>query len=189
MPTSGIRGTHDIPLGSHLCLFYRQPKEFLQVTASFLRAGVDEHDLCVWVLPPPLTIPLALKELSHHGLNGRALQATEQLQIVTAKDCWFSSGAFDVDQSLSRLTALPPLARRLGYSSVRTVGGPGPFISEECRQAFMLYERLATEVIAEYPLIMLCGYASIQCFATDMFDIMRAHPRALLRTHAGWTSF
>lgn len=53
MPASGVRGTHDIPLGSHLCLFYRRPKEFLQVTASFLRAGLTENELCVWVLPPP----------------------------------------------------------------------------------------------------------------------------------------
>ena len=70
MPASGIRGTHDIPLGSHLCLFYRRPQEFLHVTASFLKTGLAEHELCVWILPPPLTIPLALLQLSHLGLNG-----------------------------------------------------------------------------------------------------------------------
>jgi len=187
MPACGIRGTHDIPLGSHLCLFYRQPKEFLQVTASFLKAGLAEDELCVWILPPPLTIPLALHELSYHGLNGPVLQATKQLQIASAQD-WFSGDTFNVEGSLSRLSALPPLARQLGYSSVRAVGGPGPFVSETCRQAFMCYERHATPIIAELPFIGLCCYVTTDCLATDMFDIMNAHPRALIRTHTGWTS-
>lgn len=188
MPASGIRGTHDIPLGSHLCLFYRRPTEFLQVTASFLNAGLAEHELCIWILPPPLTIPLALDELLHHGLNSPVLQATEQLQIFSAKDWWFASGAFDVDQSLKRLTAVLSLARQLGYASVRAVGGPGTFISEDVRQAFLRYEHQATAIIEESPFVALCCYATSQCLATDMFDIMSAHPRALLWTHAGWSS-
>jgi len=187
MPACGIRGTHDIPLGSHLCLFYRRPKEFLQVTASFLKAGLTEDALCVCIIPPPLTIPLALHELSHHGLNGPMLQATKQLQIMSAYD-WFSGGTFDVEGSLSRLAALPTLAYNLGYSSVRAVGGPGQFVSEACRQAFMCYERHATSIIAELPFIGLCCYATIDCLATNMFDIMSAHPRALLRTQTGWAS-
>ena len=42
MPASGIRGTHDILLGSHLCLFYRRLQEILHVTAAFLKAGGNQ---------------------------------------------------------------------------------------------------------------------------------------------------
>lgn len=70
MPVSGIRGAHNIRLGSHLCLFYRRPQEYLQVTASFLKAGIVKNEFCVWVLPPPLTIAFALDELLYCGLNG-----------------------------------------------------------------------------------------------------------------------
>ena len=187
MPASGIRGTHDIPLGSHLCLFYRRPTEFLRVTASFLKAGLNENQLCVWVLPPPLTIPSALDELSCHGLNPSVLIATKQLQVVSSTECFFSDGIFEVERALSRMAAFPAMARQLGYSSVRAAGGPGSFPSEERRQAFMLYERQATAVIAEHPFIGLCCYASTECLVSNMFDIMSAHPKALLRTHSGWT--
>ncbi|UVT20094.1 MAG: MEDS domain-containing protein [Nitrospira sp.] len=187
MPASGIRGTHDIPLGSHLCMFYRQPTELLQVTAAFLSAGLAEAELCLWILPPPLTIPLVLDELSTHDLNGPVLQATKQLFISSAED-WYGVGTFDVDDSLDRLADLPALASQLGYGSVRAVGGPGRFTSIESRQAFMRFERQATTLIAASPMIALCCYASIQSIATDMFDIMRAHPQALVRTQAGWAS-
>ncbi len=187
MPASGIPGTHDIPLGSHLCLFYRDPQEFLRVTVSFLLAGLAEHELCLWVLPSPITLQSAFDELSRHDVDGPLLQATEQLQIASAQD-WFSGGTFSVDTSLSRLAALPTLAQRLGYVCVRGVGGPGPFVSDACRKVFMRYEREATPIIAEMPFIGLCCYASTECLETDMFDIMSAHPRALLRTHAGWAS-
>jgi len=188
MPASGIDGVHDIPLGSHLCLFYRRPTEFLRVTASFLKAGLAENEFCVWVLPPPLTILMALDELSNHGLNGPVLQATKQLQILSANDWYVVNGEVDVEDSLERLAALPIRARQRGYVNVRAVGGPGPFASEDSRRAFMSYERQATRVIAESPLITLCCYASIHSLATDMFEIMSAHPRAMLRTHAGWAS-
>ena len=109
MPASGIRGTHDIPLGSHLCLFYRSLKEFFRVTAAFLNAGLNHNELCVWILPYPVTLPFALKELSHLGLDGSALQATKQLQIALATS-WFAEGRFDVEYSLSQLSALPERA-------------------------------------------------------------------------------
>jgi hypothetical protein len=95
---------------------------------------------------------------------------------------------FYVEGALSRLAALPALARQLGYSSIRAVGGPGPFLSEGSRQAFMRYEHHATPIIADLPFIGLCCYATTDCLATDMVDIMTAHPRALLRTPAGWAS-
>ena len=185
MPPSGIPGMYDIPVGSHMCLFYRGPKEFLRVTASFVNAGLPDHELCVWVLPPPITLPLAFDELARRRLNGPALQSSQQLQIVSAQD-WYSSGNFDVEDSLNRLTALPPMARQLGYTGVRAVGGPGQFVSEASRQAFMRYERHATPLITELPFIALCCYASTECVTTDLFDIMSAHPRALLRTSSGW---
>ena len=187
MPASGIRGMHDIAFGSHLCLFYRRPHEFLQVTASFLQAGLANQELCVWVLPPPITIPLALEELVHRGVNGATLQGIQQLQIVASED-WYSDGAFNVDASLDQLAALPAIARELGYGSVRAVGGPGPFACETVRQAFMCYEHRATEVIAGKPFIGLCCYASPDCMETDLYDIMSAHPQALLWTMTGWVS-
>ena len=185
MPLSGIRGTYDIALGSHVCLFYRSPKEFLRVTASFLKAGLADQELGVWVLPPPVTIPLALNALSHYGIDGPLLQARQQLQIFSAQE-WFSDGTFHLEDSLNRLAALPTLARQLGYTYVRVVGGPGLFLSDACRQAFMRYERHATPLIATLPFIGLCCYPSTTS-ATDLFDIMSAHPRRLLRTVEGWT--
>lgn len=189
MPASGIRGTYDIPVGSHLCLFYRRPKEFLKVTAAFLTAGLGEHELCVWVLPPPLTIPLAREALSHHNLNLTVLEATKQLQILPARDCFFHDGTFEVERALSRLASFSAVARQLGFSVVRAAGGPGTFLSDKRREAFMEYEHRATSIIADLPFIGLCCYDSHDCLATAMFDIMSAHPRALLRTHTGWTSF
>ncbi len=189
MPTSGLRGIHDIPLGSHLCTFYRQPKEFLRMSASFLKAGLINHEICIWILPSPVTLQSAVHELSQHGVDSAALQATKQLQILSAHDYYFSTSIFDVDAALNRLVSLFVMARQLGYRSVRGVSGPGPFLSEGRRRAFMRYEQQVTEVIARHAGIGLCCYLSPQCLsATEMFDIMSTHSKALLRTHDGWAT-
>lgn len=187
MPLSGICGTHNIQFGSHLCLFYRRPHEFLQVTSSFLQAGLENQELCVWILPPTVTIPLALEALAHLHLNGAALQASHQLQIVASED-WYRDGTFNLDTALDQLVALPFIARELDYVGVRAVGGPGPFVSETVRRTFIQYERQATEVIAGESFIGLCCYASPDCMGRDMFDIMNAHPIALLWTMSGWVT-
>ena len=188
MPASGVPGIHAIPLGSHLCVFYRSHKEFLRVTASFLSAGLSDNELCVWTLPAPLTIQLAVDELSRHGLDGQHLQATKQLQILSAHDRWFSPSPFDVERSLMRLASWSAACHQLGYASVPAAGGPGQFLSARSRQAFMRFEYDATAVIAKHPCIGLCCYPSTHVSATEMFDIMNAHPWALLRTHSGWAS-
>jgi len=139
------------------------------------------------VLPPPVTIPLAFSALLRHGLNGPMLQASQQLQIISAQE-WYSSGSFDVQESLHRLEALPVFARKCGYARVRAAGGPGKFVSEPSRQAFLRYERHVTPLLKALPLVGLCCYASSECVATDMFDIMSAHPQTLIRTQAGWGS-
>lgn len=189
MPASGLRGIPDIPLGSHHCTFYRQPKEFLRMSASFLKAGLINHEACVWILPSPVTLESAVHALSQHGLDSAELQATKQLQILSAHDCYFPSSLFDVDAALNRLVSLCVMARQLGYRSVRAAGGPGPFLSEGRRRAFMRYEQYATEVIARHPCIGLCCYPSPHCLpATEIFDIMSTHPKAFLRTHDGWAT-
>jgi hypothetical protein len=128
-----------------------------------------------------------VETLAHHGLNGPVLQANQQLQIVSAQD-WYTDDAFNVEASLDQLAALPALARHFGYSSVRAVGGPGPFASEPFRQAFMRYERHATQIIANSPCIAVCCYDSSHSLESNMWDIMSAHPGALLRTSTGWAS-
>lgn len=45
-----------------------------------------------------VAISLALEELSHYGLKGPLLQATQQPQISSAND-WFSPGTF-IEQSM-----------------------------------------------------------------------------------------
>lgn len=166
MPSSGIRGIHDIPVGSHLCAFYRNPKEFLHVTIAF-----------------------ALGELSYYGLNPSELITTKQLQLVSSAACFFPDGTFDVERSLRQVAAFPAIARQLGHATVRAAGSPGPFLSEDHRQAFMIYEHHATKILADLRMIGLCCYDSNESLATGMFDIMSAHPQALLQTQSGWAYF
>jgi hypothetical protein len=140
-------------------------------------------------LPSAVTLQSAIHELSRHGVDGAELQATKQLQILSAHDYYFSTSIFDVDAALNRLVSLFAMARQLGYRSVRGVSGPGPFLSEGRRRAFMRYEQQVTEVIARHAGIGLCCYLSPQCLsATEMFDIMSTHSKALLRTHDGWAT-
>ena len=63
MPRLGLIDRTPISWGSHLCTFYRSARELHQVVSSYVGAGLEDQESCVWVLPPSLTISNAVTEL------------------------------------------------------------------------------------------------------------------------------
>lgn len=53
MPVSGLSGIQEIPLGSRLCMFYRQLRQVLPVMASLLQTNLINRELLVWMSSAP----------------------------------------------------------------------------------------------------------------------------------------
>jgi len=52
---TGIDGIGAVRWGTRLCQFYEDPAEMLRLVGSFLRAGLENHEMCVWALPPSMS--------------------------------------------------------------------------------------------------------------------------------------
>ncbi|MDD5669384.1 MAG: MEDS domain-containing protein, partial [Candidatus Omnitrophica bacterium] len=53
MHNTGIRSGIDFigtcAWGTHLCLLYRTKQEFLEISVPFLKAGLENNELCIWL--------------------------------------------------------------------------------------------------------------------------------------------
>jgi hypothetical protein len=49
-----------IAWGSHISAFYRSPSELQRLVGVYFRAGLEDQEMCLWVLPPSLTQAEAL---------------------------------------------------------------------------------------------------------------------------------
>ena len=63
---SGIAPLGAIPWGTHFCLFYETDADLTDVTVSYLAAGLEQNELCFWMVASPLT-PQTAKDALRGG--------------------------------------------------------------------------------------------------------------------------
>lgn len=186
MPHCGLEPARHIPWGAHRCLFYRSTAEVAQVTAAYMRAGLQEQELCVWVTTAPLTPRLAHEALERAGCDAAGSVRSGQLHIVP-HDAWYlEQGRFEKARVLEKWNGSLRRAEVEGYTGLRITGDPAWLNSEEERRVFMDYEREATGLLAQNRVVALCTYATSRCSADDMFTVMAAHSSALVGSDRTW---
>ena len=45
----------DRPWGTHFCNFYESRKDLLDMLLSYFKAGLEDNEFCVWVVPEPVS--------------------------------------------------------------------------------------------------------------------------------------
>src|SRR5437868_7777143 len=110
---SGISGIGKISWGSHFCHFYMKPEELISCQVPYLKAGLENKELCYWVTADPLGAKEArsalrkiLPDLERH-LDRR------DINIVDATDS---------QQHLTTLEREEVEALAAGYKGLRIAG-------------------------------------------------------------------
>jgi len=52
---SGIGVVGDVPWGSHFCMFYETKEDLLDMLVPYFKAGLENKEVCLWVVSEPLT--------------------------------------------------------------------------------------------------------------------------------------
>ncbi len=89
---SGIPSVGPLPWGSRFCQFYRTKKDLLDVLVPYFRAGLENNESCVWVLPGGLREAEAASALRKAVPGFEDCAAAGRMRIV-APGRWPSSGA------------------------------------------------------------------------------------------------
>lgn len=50
MRSSGVVTVGDISWGTHLCQFYKTKEELMELIVAYVKAGLKNNELCVWVI-------------------------------------------------------------------------------------------------------------------------------------------
>ena len=60
---TGIGVMGDMPQGTHFCYFYETQQDLLDASVPFFRAGLENHEFCLWIVYTPITEADALQAL------------------------------------------------------------------------------------------------------------------------------
>src|SRR5260370_36197049 len=101
MRNTGVDIVGHLPWGSHFCLFYETTEDLLDTLVTYCKAGLENHEFCLWVVAEPLREEDARQALKRTVPDIDRYLADHSIEIVTARDWYLHGGTFDLDRVIS----------------------------------------------------------------------------------------
>src|ERR1700674_2309341 len=99
---SGIKLVGDIAWGTHFCHFYETKEDLLDTLVPYFKAGLENNELCMWVVSPPFTqqetaaaLRQAMPELDRH-------LAQRNIEILFYDEWYLHGGVFEIPRVIEK---------------------------------------------------------------------------------------
>jgi hypothetical protein len=169
------------PAGTHMCLFYTDEQERLDVISKFLQAGLTagEHvGYFAKTLPPEELI----RDLTNRGIDISNEDVARQLSIASTEATYHPDGCFDPDRMLGNLHTFYSTSMEDGYSGAR-VSGEMHWALQDLPGVNRLieYEARVNIALKRSPVTAICQYNTTLFDGKTVMNILRVHPAVILR--------
>jgi signal transduction histidine kinase len=179
MRKSGIAQIGEIPLGTHFCHFFEEASEVYDVVAPFLAAGLEEGELCLWLLADPLTESGAREALRRVVPDAERQIANRAVTLQSALTWYLRDGELDIVRISESLRQLLGDAHQGGFSGVR-IAGCVSWLRDVQWPAFVEYDLTFEEALTGKPMIAFCSYPLPQTGMERILDVARTHQYVLV---------
>jgi len=182
---TGIRVAGDMPWGAHICLFYETKEDLLETNATYIKAGLDGNEFCLWAISQPITQEEALvalqrdiPDLDHHTASG-------QFEIVSGYDWYLPGGELDRKRITAGWQEKLQFALDKGFDGLR-ISGNAFWLQSHRWKEFCEYEQELDESLHDQRMLVLCTYPLGASRAVDLLDVARAHQFTVTRRRGQW---
>jgi PAS domain S-box-containing protein len=182
---TGIDVLGDIPWGTHLCLFYENKQDLIDVLVPYFKAGLESNEFCMWVTSGPLNEEQAREALSAAVPGFDRYIQTGQLEIVPHNQWYLKDGVFELQKVIGRWNDKIAQAVFAGFDGVR-VSGNAAWLEAKDWMCFADYEKQVNSAIDEYDVLAICSYSLNKCNAAEIVDVISNHKSALIRREGKW---
>jgi anti-anti-sigma factor len=168
VPTSFLQPLEGLQPGDHACLVYDSDDRRDEALLTFLGAGLARGERVVYLAHGP--DDLVAVELERRSAPGQAA-------VVPSDACYLFEGAFDPERAIAGFEQTLADAGALGYSTLRTAGGPPPAVTDNGSSDLLpRYERKAARLFDDGRLVSLCAYDRRRVPRAALLAIIDAHP-------------
>ncbi len=185
MRDSGIEVVGDLDWGSHFCVFYHGKEELEPLLVSFIRAGLEGGEACVWVTSGTIKADEAKAALERAIPDFDKRAKSGQIEIIKAKDWYTKTGKFDSEEVFAGWNEKAMKAKERGFKGLRATGDTS-WLSTEDWDKFVEYESNIEPRIRGQNMIVLCSYSLALWEAYQMIDVVSTHEFALIMREGAW---
>ena len=175
----GLSCLGQVPWGTHVCYFYNDATEALEVVVPYLAAGLRQEEACVWVCSTRDEAARAMQAMEAAVDSPRRL-TNGQMQVLTY-DKWYlgRDGGFDADRVLKQWSERMKTAVSAGYRGLRVVGDTS-WLDESLWTEFSEYEARLYGSVGHDPMLALCLYPRCGDWLPDPVEVAKSHQYALV---------
>jgi PAS domain S-box-containing protein len=171
---TGIALVGDMPWGTHFCHFFETKKDLLDTVLPYFKAGLEAGEMCLWVLPEPLTPDEAMKALRRGIPRLERYLDDRSIEIHRHRDWYYDAGDFDAAKVTSAWDEKLSEALARGFAGLR-VNGTAAWLANGDWGSFREYEEKIDGSMAGKRMIALCTYPLSNSPGNQVLDVARTH--------------
>ncbi|MFA5004899.1 MAG: MEDS domain-containing protein [Candidatus Omnitrophota bacterium] len=173
------------PPTKHTSLFYNSEAEYLEIIIPYLKAGLENNELCLWVVPDTLKVKAAQAYLgkSVEDLDSYILKG--QLFIGDYKNFYLKDGIFSMHKTIEDILKLEKEALEKGFKGVRGTGDCSWALDKHWF-SFLMYEKELNNVIEGRKIRALCSYSLAKLDLKNIYNLGINHQSTLVRQMGSW---
>lgn len=177
----GLSCLGHVPWGTHVCHFYDDSAEALEVAVPYVSSGLSQQEACMWICASPEDSDAVFHALETVVPDLPRRLETAQLRVVTY-DQWYvdETGRFDYDRVLRKWGECLTNALSAGYRGLRVVGDVS-WLDETQWPLFSEYEARLYGAVGHDPMVALCQYPRYGAWMPDPVEVAKSHQYALVR--------
>ncbi len=165
----------DLPWGSHFCQFYQQTGDLIEMLVPYFRAGLQNNELCVWVIPEGLDAEDARNALKKGVRRISDYIDKGQIEIIPY-NMWYARGGKSGKAVISRVNK----AVTSGFDGLRLACSA---FHEKSGRTFSCH---GDAVISRYNAVAVFTYPRDEFDAIGLMEVVKKHRFALVRNAGRW---
>lgn len=181
---SGIGFVGNVPSGTHFCQLHQTKEDLIEILIPFLRAGLENNELCIWITSQLFEVESAKKILRKDISDFDDYLNRGQIEIIPS-NLYTTEGIFDSKRAINDLINKinhPLTSDYDGLRLIKNVCG----IENEGYNHSIDYEKSFDPIIRKYPVVTLCTYSLDECNAADIIEIAANHQFTLVKRKGKW---
>ena len=171
--------------GAHFCLFYDATQDLLDILGPYFKAGLEQNEFCLWIIPEFLTKDEAFLALRRVLPDLDRYLAEGRMELVTYDRWYLEAGTFDPSKVIERFADKARQAITRGFAGMRVNGSDAWLLQRNAGQ-FSKYEREADHLIAKNRMIAMCSFPLHQVGADEIVDVVCTHQFTVARRKGAW---
>ncbi len=182
---TGIDLVGDVLWGTHLIQFYQTRKDWIETLVSFLQAGLEDNEFCLWVTSDPLDEKEAKKMMRKRISGFNQFINSKQFEIIPYSQWYLRNGKFNPKMVLHRWTEKLNQGVEKGLRGLRVAVDAG-WVERKDQKRFTRYEWELDQIIKGHRMIVLCSYPIDQSRASEVLDLVNLHRTCVIKRKGQW---